>query len=153
MTIISERRISFVSKKFNEKFIKAYEEVDKVCCEKFGAQTAGVEVYINKLNNARFAPGRDEVLQRLANYKNLKSNFENTPALVRKSSDVVADDIKWLNGFAKALTKKKDPISVYLRKARNFARRRKIRNVVITLIVIAAIAAAAYFGLGAVGVI
>ena len=136
-----------MSKKTNEKFIKAYEEVDKICCEKFGAQSGGVEVYINKLNNARFAPGRDEVLQRLANYKNLKSNFASTPALIRKSSDVAKDDIKWLNGFVKDVTKKKDPISVYLRKARNFARRRKIRNVIIALLIIAAVAAAAYFGL------
>ena len=136
-----------MSKKTNEKFIKAYEEVDKICCEKFGTQSGGVEVYINKLNNARFAPGRDEVLQRLANYKNLKSNFASTPALIRKSSDVAKDDIKWLNGFVKDVTKKKDPISVYLRKARNFARRRKIRNVIIALLIIAAVAAAAYFGL------
>lgn len=142
-----------MSKKNNEKFIKAYEEVEKVCCEKFGAQNAGVEVYINKLNNARFAPDRDEVLQRLANYKTLRGNFASTPALVRKSSDITKEDIKWLNAFAKSLSKKKDPISVYLRKARNFARRRKIRNAVIALLIIAVIAVGAYFGLGALGVI
>ena len=138
-----------MSKKNNEKFLKTYEEVDKICCEKFGAQNGGVEVYIDKLNNARFAPGRDEVLQRLANYKNIKSNFNSTPALVRKSNDVTKDDIKWLANFAKDVTKKKDPISVYLRKARNFARRRKVRNVIVALIIIAAIAVAAYFGMGA----
>lgn len=136
-----------MSKKNNEKFIKTYEEVDRVCCEKFGTQGGGVEAYINKLNNARFAPGRDEVLQRLANYKNIRSNFASTPALVRRSSDITKEDIKWLAGFAKNVSKKKDPISVYLRKARNFARRRKIRNVIIVLLIIAAAVAAA-FGLG-----
>ena len=136
-----------MSKKNNEKFIKTYEEVDRVCCEKFGTQGGGVEAYINKLNNARFAPGRDEVLQRLANYKNIRSNFASTPALVRRSSDITKEDIKWLAGFAKNVSKKKDPISVYLRKARNFARRRKIRNVIIVLLSIAAAVAAA-FGLG-----
>lgn len=137
-----------MSKKINEKFIKTYEEVDKVCCEKFGTQSGGLEAYINKLNNARFAPDRDEVLQRLANYKNWNGNFASTPALIRKSSDVTKEDIKWLNAFAKDVSKKKDPISVYLRKARNFARRRKARNVIVVLIIIAAVAAAAAFGLG-----
>ncbi len=135
-------------KKNNEKFIKAYGEVDKICCEKFGTPSGGVEAYINKLNNARFAPGRDEVLQRLASYKNLKSNFANSPVLVRKSSDVGKEDIKWLNGFAKDVSKKKDPISAYLRKARNFARRRKARNAIVVILILAAVAAAACFGLG-----
>lgn len=137
-----------MSKKNNEKFIKTYEDVDKVCCEKFGTQSGGVEAYINKLNNARFAPGRDEVLQRLANYKNIRSNFASTPALIRRSSDITKEDIKWLAAFTKSVSKKKDPISVYLRKARNFARRRKIRNVIIFLLIIAAAVAAAFgFGL------
>ena len=135
-----------MSKKNNEKFLKAYGEVDKICCDKFGTASDGIKVYIDKLNNARFAPGRDDVLQRLANYKNLKSSFDSTPALIRKNNDVNKDDIKWLQSFAKEVTKKKDPISVYLRKARNFARRRKVRNVIIVLLVLAAAAAAAYFG-------
>ena len=136
-----------MSKKNNEKFIKTYEDLDRVCCDKFGTQSGGVEAYINKLNNARFAPGRDEVLQRLTNYKNIRSNFASTPALVRRSSDITKEDIKWLAAFTKSVSKKKDPISVYLRKARNFARRRKIRNVIILLLIIAAAVAAA-FGLG-----
>ena len=56
------------------------------------------------------------------------------------------DDIKWLSNFAKEITKKKDPISAYLRKARNFARRRKARNFFIVLIILALAAVAAYFG-------
>lgn len=135
-----------MSKKNNEKFLKAYEEVDKICCEKFGTQTDGIKVYIDKLNNARFAPGRDDVLQRLANYKNLKSSFDSTPALIKKNNDINVDDIKWLSNFAKEITKKKDPISAYLRKARNFARRRKARNFFIVLIILALAAVAAYFG-------
>ena len=148
-----------MSKKINEKFLKAYEEVDKACCEKFGAQNSGIEVYINKLNNARFAPGRDEVLQRLANYKNLYSSFQvnandaksakAVSVLLRKSKDVGKEDIKWLGNFEKQITKKKDPISQYLRKARNFARRRKARNVFLVILVLAAVAAAAYFGITA----
>lgn len=145
-----------MSKKINEKFLKVYAEVEKVCCEKFGANEGGIEAYINRLNNARFAPGRDEVLERLANYKNLFGSFQfdandaksakNAAAYLRKSNDVTKDDIKWLEGFSKQLAKKKDPISEYLRKARNFARRRKARNVIVTILVIAVIAVAAYFG-------
>lgn len=132
-----------MSKKYNEKFLKLYDENDKACCEKFGVEEGGLVEYINRLNNAKFAPNRDEVLPRLVKYKNLKGNFDNSPVLVRKGNEVAKEDLKWIESFTKDVEKKKDPVSLYLRKARNFARRRKARNVFLVILVLALIAGAA----------
>ena len=137
-----------MSRKINEKFLGLFLELDKLCCEKFGVATNGVTEYINRLNNARFAPDRDEVLPRLVKYRNLRNRFAHEPQAIRKCDDINKEDIKWVAKFKKSTKKKKDPISKYLRKARRFARRRKLRKVLLVLVVLAAAAAAAVFGLG-----
>ena len=137
-----------MSRKINEKFLGLFLELDKLCCEKFGVSTNGVTEYINRLNNARFAPDRDEVLPRLVKYRNLRNRFAHEPQAIRKCDDINKEDIKWVAKFKKATKKKKDPISKYLRKARRFARNRKLRKVLLVLVVLAAAAAAAVFGLG-----
>ena len=137
-----------MSRKINEKFLGLFLELDKLCCEKFGVATNGVTEYINRLNNARFAPDRDEVLPRLVKYRNLRNRFAHEPQAIRKCDDINKEDIKWVAKFKKATKKKKDPISKYLRKARRFARNRKLRKVLLVLVVLAAAAAAAVFGLG-----
>lgn len=130
-----------MSKKLNEKFVKIYNQIDKACCDKFGVSVGGVTEYINRLNNARYAPGRDQVLPKLASYKNTKTGFDNSPTLLRKSNSVTKDDIKWLITFEKRLSKKKDPVSEYLRKARNYSRRRKAKRALIAVLILAIIAA------------
>ena len=137
-----------MSRKINEKFLGLFLELDKLCCEKFGVATNGVTEYINRLNNARFAPDRDEVLPRLVKYRNLRNRFAHEPQAIRKCDDLTKEDVKWVGKFKKATKKKKDPISKYLRKARRFARRRKLRKVLLVLLILAAIAAGAAFGLG-----
>ena len=132
-----------MSKKLNEKFVKIYNELDKACCEKFGVSAGGVTEYINRLNNARYAPGRDLVLPKLASYKNTKTSFDNSASALRKSNAITKDDLKWLAAFEKRLLKKKDPVSEYLRKARNYSRRRKAKRVLIAVLVIAIIVAVA----------
>lgn len=127
-------------KKINEKFLAVYEEIDKECGAKFGVAEGGFAEYINRLNNARYAPDRDEVLPKLVKYKNAKGTLD---ASVKKDADIAKEDVKWLTDFAKKLSKKKDPVSVYLKKARSFARRRRTRKVILALVVIAAVAAAA----------
>ena len=130
-----------MSKRLNEKFLKSFIELDKLCCEKFGVATGGVTEYINRLNNARFAPDRDIVLPRLVKYRNIRNLFAHEPGAVRKSEEVTKDDVTWLFRFRLDLQKKRDPISKYLRKARRFARARKIkRAAVISLVVLLAIA-------------
>ena len=134
-----------MSRKLNEKFLGTFLELDKLCCEKFGVATNGVTEYINRLNNARFAPDRDEVLPRLVKYRNLRNRFAHEPQAIRKCDDINKEDVKWVAKFKKATKKKNDPISKYLKKARRFARRRKLRKVFLVLLIIAAVAGAAAF--------
>lgn len=132
-----------MSKRLNEKFLKSFIELDKLCCEKFGVATGGVTEYINRLNNARFAPDRDIVLPRLVKYRNIRNLFAHEPGAVRKSEEVAKEDVAWLYRFRLDMHKKRDPISKYLRKARRFARARKIKRAAfISLVVLLVIAIA-----------
>lgn len=115
-------------KKTNEAFLSEYIKLDKDCCEKFGVSTGGVTEYINRLNNARFSPGRDSVLPRLVRYRNIRNKLSHEVDALRRADDVTKVDVKWLRAFSKSLKKKKDPISLYLRKARKYVRRRKLRR-------------------------
>lgn len=131
-----------MSRKINEKFLSNFIELDKLCCEKFGVASNGVTEYINRLNNARFAPNRDEVLPKLVKYRNLRNRFAHEPQALRKCDDIAKGDNKWVVKFKKSVKKKKDPISKYLKKARRFARRRKFGKVLLVLLILAAVAAA-----------
>lgn len=117
-----------MGRRINEAFLSAYMELDKDCCEKFGVTTGGVTEYINRLNNARFAPGRDDVLPRLVRYRNLRNKFAHEVGAVRRVDEITKVDVNWLRAFDRDVVKKRDPISSYLRKARKFARRRKLRR-------------------------
>ncbi len=130
-----------VSKRLNERFLKSFLELDRLCCEKFGVATGGVTEYINRLNNARFAPDRDIVLPRLVKYRNIRNLFAHEPGAIRKSEEVTKEDVNWLFRFRLDMQKKRDPISKYLRKARRFARARKIKRALfITLIALLVVA-------------
>lgn len=131
-------------KKLNQSFLSLYEQFDKICCEKFGISTGGATEYINRLNNARFAPNRDEVLPKLVNFRNVRNRFAAEATLVKKSDEVSKEDIAWLRAFIKDLQKQKDPISSYLKKARAFARRRKFGKVMLAVGIIVVLAAAAF---------
>ena len=117
-----------MGRRINEAFLSAYMELDKDCCEKFGVTTGGVTEYINRLNNARVAPGRDDVLPRLVRYRNLRNKFAHEVGAVRRVDEITKVDVNWLRAFDRDVVKKRDPISSYLRKARKFARRRKLRR-------------------------
>lgn len=133
-----------MSKRLNENFLKSFLELDRLCCEKFGVATGGVTEYINRLNNARFAPDRDTVLPKLVKYRNIRNLFAHEPGAIRKSDEVTKEDLNWLLHFRRDVIKKRDPISKYLRKARRFARARKIKRALfITLIVLLVVAVAA----------
>ena len=134
-----------MSRKINEKFLSNFLELDKLCCEKFGVATNGVTEYINRLDNARFAPNREEVLPRLTKYRNLRNRFAHEPQAIRKCDDIAKADIKWVANFKKSVKKKNDPISKYLKKARRFARRRKFGRFLLILLILAALAVAGYF--------
>ena len=134
-----------MSRKINEKFLNNFLELDKLCCEKFGVATNGVTEYINRLNNARFAPNRDEILPQLVKYRNLRNRFAHEPQALRKADDIAKSDVKWVAKFKKSVKKKNDPISKYLKKARKFAKRRKFGKFTLVLVILAAVAAAVAF--------
>ncbi len=136
-------------RKNNYKFLEMYRQLDRACCSKFGVTTGGVTEYINRLNNARFAPEREDVLPRLVRYRNIKGRFDHDLGAIRKSDELSNSDIRWLRIFIRDVNKKRDPISVYLRKARRYARRRKIYHALLisAAVLILALGAALWYAL------
>lgn len=131
-----------MGRRLNERFLANYIELDKNCCEKFGVATGGVTEYINRLNNARFAPNREEVLPRLVRYRNLRNKMAHELGSLKKMNDVTKADVRWLHKFDKEITKKSDPISSYLKRARRYARRRRVkRYITLTAVLLAAVIA------------
>mgnify|MGYP003400085444 FL=1 len=119
-----------MSKRLNERFLSSYIELEKTCCEKFGVPTGGVTEYINRLNNARFAPGRDEALPRLVRYRGIRNKIAHEISVLRSGSDATKADITWIKKFNREVLRRKDPISTYLRHARRLARRRRVKRYV-----------------------
>ena len=131
-----------MSRKVNEAFFEYYVQLDKLCCDKFGITEKGATEYITRLNNARFAPSRDEVLPKLVKYRNLRNSLAHDEGAMISSTDITKQDAKWVKDFVKTLDKKRDPLSLYLRKAQRHQRLRKLRRVlIISFLVIAAVAA------------
>ena len=128
-----------MGKRLNERFLASYIELDKDCCEKFGTATGGVTEYINRLNNAKFAPGREEALPRLVKYRNLRNKMAHEIGSLRKISEVTKADISWIRKFDKDIIRRRDPISAYLKKARRYARRRRIKRYVTAGAAVAAV--------------
>ena len=108
-----------MSKRINEIFLNHYMELDKLCCTKFGVTTGGVGEYINRLNNARFAPDRDEVLPRLVRFRNIHKRFYYEPGAIRKDKELTRKDIAWIVRFKREIMRKRDPISQYLKNPRH----------------------------------
>ena len=133
--------------KVNEQFLNAFIALDKVCCAKFGVSTGGVTDYVNRLINSRFAPGRDDVLPKLVRYTNIRNRLAHEVGAMRQLDEVTKNDVKWLREFEKSVSKKKDPISLYLRKARRYARLRRLRTTGIIILLAVALAVAAWIGL------
>lgn len=129
-------------KKTNKAFLSEYIQLDKDCCEKFGVSSGGVTEYINRLNNARFAPGRDDVLPRLVRYRSTRNRFVHELTSLRKSADITKADVRWLRIFNKSVKRRRDPISLYLRKARKYVRRRKLRHWLLGIFIVLLLAAA-----------
>lgn len=120
-----------MSKKINEKFIDAYNELDRNCGRKFGITTGGVTEYINRLHSTRFAPRRDEVIHHLVKYRNIRNVFAHEMKAIKKNDELIKADLLWIKRFNRDLVRKKDPISAYLKKARRYARNRRIRRYLI----------------------
>ncbi len=107
--------------KSNTNFLNAYIELDKVCCEQFGIARGGVTEYINRLIEMRYAPDRAEVLPKLVNYRNLRNRMAHDEGALKNISTIAKADTVWLSHMAKNITKGKDPISRYLKRAKRYA--------------------------------
>jgi hypothetical protein len=127
-----------MGRRLNERFLSSYIELDKNCCEKFGVATGGITEYINRLNNARFAPGREEALPRLVKYRNIRNRMAHEVGSLRKMNDVTKADITWIKKFDKDVARRRDPISSYLKRARRYARRRRIKRYITAGAILAA---------------
>jgi hypothetical protein len=117
-----------MGKKINEKFLNAYNELDRNCSRKFGIATGGVTEYINRLHTTRFAPKRDEVIHHLVKFRNIKNVFAHELRAIKKNSELAKADLLWIKRFNHDILRKKDPISSYLRKARRYARALRFRR-------------------------
>ncbi len=137
--------------KTNVSFLTAYIELDKACCRRFGIQSGGVSMYINKLVQERFAPEREEILPRLIRYRNARNKLAHEDGALKGYTEIEKSDIKWISSFTKTVSKKKDPISLYEGKADRYVRGKKVVNVfkivLLTLLAIAAVIALKYFGI------
>lgn len=137
-----------MSKRLNERFLEAYIELDAVCSEKLNVSSGGVTEYVNRLNNARVAPGRDEALPKLVRYRTIRNMLSHEAGAIKRDNGVLKSDIGWLKKFSTSLKKKKDPLSLYLRRARRYLRFRKIRKfftLVSVFLFIAIVIAVAYY--------
>ncbi len=137
-----------MSNKYNSAFLNSYIELDKVCCNKFGIVTGGITEYVNRLINARYAPEREQVLPRLVRYRNIRNRIAHEAGALQSIDEIGKSDVSWIAAFIKDIEKKRDPISLYLRKARKYAKRRKARKRILAIaavILVLAAAAAAYF--------
>ncbi len=114
--------------KYNSAFLNSYIELDKICCHKFGIANGGITEYINRLINARTAPDREHALPRLVRYRNIRNRIAHEAGALQKTDEVGKADVRWLTLFIKDIERKKDPISLYLRKARKYSRRRRARR-------------------------
>ena len=140
-----------MGKRLNEKFLSHYMQLDKDCCDKFGIDSCGVTEYINRLNNSRFAPGRDDALPRLVRYRTIRSKMAHEVGSIKRSNEISKADIKWVKQFDRDIIRRKDPISRYLRKARRYVRRRRIRRIAVisafAIVVLAAALLLIYLGI------
>lgn len=127
--------------------------MDVACCEKFGVSTGGTGEYINRLNNARYAPDREDVLPRLVKYRSIQKRLSTDAKAAKKDNELTKEDIKWLQDFKKKVAKKQDPISQYLKKAKKYASKERTTTVFCVILGIVVVVAVAAIILGATGVL
>lgn len=129
-----------MGKRQNEQFFNSFIELDKTCSAMFNIVSDGVGEYINRLNNARFAPGREDVLPRLVRYRNIHKRFNYEPGAINKDNEITKDDINWVVKFKKDVVARRDPISQYLKKAKRYAFKKKAVAVIWVVLIVAVVA-------------
>ena len=128
-----------------EEFYNSFAELDKICSAKFGVIKGGVSNYVTRLNNSRFAQGRDETLRRLRAYIEVQKVLDGLGGDPTALEGIGKSDVKWVRDFIRAIVKKTDPLSKYLRRSKRYVARRRCLAALIVIAVLAGAGAAAYF--------
>ena len=126
--------------KINMSFFNAYIELDRVCEQSLGVKRGGVSTYINRLVELRFAPGRSEVLPKLLKYRKIRNIIAHEENAFSDVTEITKNDVKWLNRFAKSVSRKRDPVSVYNRRARRYAIWKKVRFLFFAILILLGVA-------------
>ncbi|MBO5907011.1 MAG: hypothetical protein J6Q85_02515 [Clostridia bacterium] len=134
-----------MSARLNKIFFDTYLRVDKLAAEKFGIEKGGVTAYINRLINSRFAPDREETLSSLTKCREMRNVLAHEGGAFDKYGEVTKSDIKWLQGFEGDLSRRRDPISRYLRKSKKYVFRKRLLLAVVVILLAAALGAGVYF--------
>ena len=134
-----------MSARLNKIFFDTYMRVDKLAADKFGIERGGVTAYINRLINSRFAPDREEALSNLIRCREMRNVLAHEGGALDCYAEITKGDVKWLQGFESDLSRRRDPISLYLRKSKGYVLRKRLAALVIILAVIAAACAGIYF--------
>ena len=111
----------------NEQFLGSFLELDGLCCKRFNVTANDITEYINRLNNAKYAPNREEVLQKLVNYRNIRNRFAHEPWYLRTATELTKEDVQWVTAFTKDFKKEKDPIAAYLAEAKKYAKKHPLK--------------------------
>ncbi len=134
-----------MSAKLNRIFFDTYLKVDKLAAQKFGIEKGGVTAYINRLINSRFAPDREQTLSRLTRYRDTRNIMAHEGGALENFTEITKEDVRWLQNFESDLSRRKDPISRYLRKAKSYVFRRRLTALIVLLAIAAAAVAGIYF--------
>ena len=102
-----------MSAKLNKIFFNTYIEADKLCCAKFGVERGGINEYINKLINSRFASDREDTLNRLTKYRDIRNVLAHEAGAMSADESLVRSDVKWMQGFTSDLHYKRPPFQIF----------------------------------------
>ena len=126
-----------MGKRLNGRFVEEYIKLDTACCVKFGIKSSGVSEYISRLYNTRLAPGRDATLEQLVKYRSARNRLAHEEGAMSQTSELNKKDVRWVKKFTRLVKRSKDPISTYLKRAKNRAAFRKVKSAFFTVLFLA----------------
>ena len=126
-----------MGKRLNVRFVEEYIKLDTACCVKFGIKSSGVSEYISRLYNTRLAPGRDATLEQLVRYRSARNRLAHEEGAMSQTSELNKKDVRWVKKFTRLVKRSKDPISTYLKRAKNRAAFRKVKIAFFTILFVA----------------
>ena len=127
-----------MGRRTNLKFLKIYLTLDKVLCDR---HISGVSEYISRLDDARYAERREEVLKHLLRYRSIRNRLAHEPGALDSIKSISSGDIKWIKRFLRDLRRGRDPVSRYIHRAERLLIIKKIKAyATVALIASAAIA-------------